>query len=408
MTRRFHIQATALLTALLIVLFTAVAYADDAETAEKFAQWERLEHERSSLVGQLGDLEEEHQKSVEAIEKLKAAYEAGDASRGDLEDELRDNHRTVESLEQLQSDLRDVDARQTRLRSRILDALDERRDDLEQQLREADADKRQDVLDELNDVQRQRSEFALPIPETDQRRVDAAVADARAVADGHPREMLAAADELEDTEQQLSDRLQALEQRIDQLERARAIQRQSRQFGEFDRFFDESDRSRTIAEQQQAVGADPQQDQNDDSDLATIPRQPPDEIRDNVNEPAGGEEDESPPDENQGIEGEFADDNDTEEDDYVGSDPSSDPSDPGGADGDEPGDDPFDDSEETETVTIESDTDPATGDDTSYFSDRALQEDIERLRQERESLEQQAEELRRKSEQLREDAEEAY
>ncbi len=407
MTRRFHIQATALLTALLIVLFTAVAYADDAETAEKFAQWERLEHERSSLVGQLGDLEEEHQKSVEAIEKLKAAYEAGDASRGDLEDELRDNHRTVESLEQLQSDLRDVDARQTRLRSRILDALDERRDNLEQQLREADADDRQEVLDELNDVQRQRSEFALPIPETDQRRVDAAVADARAVADGHPREMLAAADELEDTEQQLSDRLQALEQRIDQLERARAIQRQSRQFGEFDRFFDESDRSRTIAEQQQAVGADPQQDQDDDSDLATIPRQPPDEIRDNVEEPTGGQDDYAPQDAN-------ADDNamedgtEGEEDDYVGSDPSSDPSDPGGADGDEPGDDPFDDSEDTETVTIESDTDPATGDDTSYFSDRALQEDIERLRQERESLEQQAEELRRKSEQLREDAEEAY
>ena len=398
MNRWFHNLALplALVAAISLIIAPTVAEADDWR--DHLDDWERLEHQRSSLMQQVDELEAEHQKFVDDIEKLKDQRERGDASRSDLEDKLRKNHRTVEALEQLQRQMRDLDTEQARLRSRILDDIDTRRRALEDELREADDDERRRLVAELNELQQRRSDYSMPLPETDRKRVEQALADARKVSDGGPREMMAVADELEDTEQQLTERLEALDDQIRQLEQARAIHRQSRQFGEFDTFFDETDRRRTIADREQAVqsGDDGDDDDGGDVDLPPSRLNPAeehqqDEQHGDVDEGMGAGDDydpgDAPDDGSDSAHGDPVDDTDNfDHYDETGQE-----------------DDPF--GTDTESVVIESETDPETGEDSPYFSERAIEHDLELLEQERESLRKQAEELRQKADELRRDAE---
>ena len=387
---------------------TALAWEDH------LSGWVQLEHQRTALSEEVSRLEKEHQKFVETIENLRRQYDRGEIGRRQLEEKLRENQRLVQSLEQLQRRVRDLDGRQDELRQVILDGFDERRAELERELREVPASERAAVVTRLNELQERRSQFAVPLPEADQQRIDAALALARGVADDHPRAMLSAADELEDTHDQLAARLQGIESRISQLEQTRALRRQSHHFGTFDRFFDEGERGRTIARFEQAVQTDTSDRGEEATTEESAPEQPATE--ESAAEPGAAPSPDPMEEGDDAVEtgADYGFDSDAD-------DPS--PS-PGGNDGgqhdhsdappasDEPtvGDNEdrgfFDDeSQEFETVIIQSEP---TEDSPSTFSDRELDRDLRRLRQERERLEEQADELRRQADELRRRAVEVH
>ena len=385
MMQRIHNLPVALIAFAAILLMAAPALGEEPDAGEHLAQWERLEYQRVSLMGELENLEGEHQNFVETIENLKAQHARGEVSRRKLEDKLRQNLRIVRALEQLQGQLRDVDAEQASLRGEILDHFDDRRRQLEEDLRQAPSDERAELVVKLNELQDERAKYTVPLPEADQRRVERALADARQISDDHPRAMLSAADELDDTSDQLQSRLAGIQRRIDQLEQARALHRQSQQFGAFDRFFDEGERGRTIARYEQTVQSEESTDPSSPSSNSGTDEEayaPSENGVDTVAEAEPGADPES-------------------EDDFVPVD--SPPDEFGGGehqDSTERSEEP-----ETETVVIESEP---TDDGTSYFSDRGMERDLIRLQQERDQLEEQAEELRQKADELRRKAEESY
>ncbi len=414
MTTRL-LQPAGVLAALVMLLLVAAPHTTQAaDYEEHLGDWEQLEHQRAELVDELRGLEEQHQNSVETIESLK---DDGDTSDAELRDELRTNHRTAEALEQLQRRLRDVDADQAELRAQILADIDEQRRRLEEQLRDSDADERAELVDDLNELQQVRRQFSAPLPEADRRRVDEALADAQNISDDHPRAMLAAADELEDTHDHLVSRLDRVEQRIDELQQLQTLHRNYRQFGTVDRFFDEGQRSRTIVDREQATETDDDSD-GDSSDeygeLNPHVEEQARELPDSFGDTEEREESASGDDSN-----DFHSDQDNDTEQLDGNDPEP------GAGGAPPSqedhgddvaagdtdngstDDPFDDAS-SETVVIESETDPEYGDEAAYMSDSAIEHNLRQLQRERESLRQQARQLRRIADELREDAEESY
>ncbi len=368
MARLIHNALWSLTLVVTALLFLGTSTVMAADLDSQLVQWERLDHERAALIGQLKNLEQDHQESVDTIEKLKRRVDRGAASRSDLEEELRKNHRIVYDLEQLQRRLAALDDRQASLRSSLLDSFDERRQQLEQQLRQSSSsDERGEIVKELNDLQTQRQRFRAPLPEADQQRLEQILADARAVSGENPRAMLSAADELEDTREQLEARLRALDDRIRELEQARRLARHSRQFGQFDRFFDESDRSRTIADYQHTIEAD-------------------EAVAHRGDDEALGSSD--------------ADDALAEfTDDAPESDPGSAPPEP------EPEPEPS--PTQTETIVIEAQTDPEQA-ETTYFDDRALERDLRRLQRERQGLEEQTRQIEEKADELRREAQQLY
>lgn len=223
-------------------LFSLPALAMGADLQDELGRWERVQSERRLLQEELDALEKDHQNFVASIENLK---ERG-APRREQEALLRENLRTVEELEILQRQLRDLDLRQERIRGNILDGINAERTRLERALREAASRARIGIVIELNALQDQYRQFSSPLPEADQTRIAQVLAMAREVAHGHPRAMLSAADELEDTEARLRERLEGLNTQIARLERTRRVERRSETFSEINRFFDEEQRNRRI------------------------------------------------------------------------------------------------------------------------------------------------------------------
>ncbi len=385
-------RALALLAAL---VFSALVFSPPTAFAEPWRShveaWEDLEGERSQLGARLQSLEIDHQNSVETIEDLRDLHARGQASRRDLDARLRENLRIVEELEALQRELNELNIQQEQLRSAILEGIEDHRRDLEENLRGASTSRRIQITMELNELQQERRRFSAPLPEADQARVAAALDAARHVQDGHPRAMLSAADELEDTEEQLLRRLAALDHRIAELERARQLHRRDQAFAQTEDFFEEDHRSRTIARFEQTVEAEPRQTRPDG-------RQPPAHT---AADDAEFEEDFDSPAEQMPSDEEAA---------MADPSPVPDDGEPQVGTGEEFGednvgnDDPFVPETRTERVVIESEIDPDTISGTSFFSEEALFRDLQRLRRERGELGEQAEELRERARELRDRA----
>lgn len=402
MFHRFHRLPTLLSALLVALLISAPALAEAEEWRERLVDWQILEYQRDALLDRLERLEQEHQRSVRGIENLRESFESGEASRRSLENALRQNMSTVEALEDLQRQLSEVDASREALRRLIVEGIDERRNALEVEIRQAPVVRRMELVNELNELQEQWRHFAAPLPRADQNRIDEALELARQVAGLDPRAMLSAADELEDTEEQLLARLEALDNQIARLEQMRRLHRRSRSFGEYHQFFDEDQRGRTIARFEQASSADSNQAQSGNRGQngaagSNGTEQP-------TFDSGGNDESEEYFDGNQAENVESAPDPGAgqeeapSDDDMVGND-DVDPFVP---------DDPFAPEEGSETVTIESQVDPDDADELTGYSERSLSRDLQRLLQERQTLEEQAEELRRAADELRRRAEDSY
>lgn len=382
--RRIHNLLPLLVGLALIALLTAPTVAQAIEDDLPIEEWSALESERNQLLEKLESLEREHQEFVVTLENLKDRHSRGEISRRQLEDRLREHLRMVEELEEIQRELRSVDEDRDQLRSQILDQLEGHQRLLEHEARQASPRRRAEIVQELNSVQRMRRQFVAPVPEADEQRVSQVLAMARELADSHPRAMLSAVDELEDTQDQVLARLEAVEARIDRLEQLRALQRQSRQFAELDEFFDESDRGRQVTQFEQAVttgdgGEDTSDTAGGDSDEEVTATPEMDDGMDH--DPHSGASDsgdleDSPPEGGQ----DFAGDPDSM-------------------------DDPFgEERQETETIVIE--TDISADEDSSFLSDREMERDLRQLHRERRKLEEQADELRRQADELRDRADE--
>lgn len=376
-----RIFLVALLGALLLL---APSLAVAGELPAKMERWEAMEAQRQQLQGELGTLEREHQNFVRSIENLTARGGA----RREREALLRENLRTVEELEILQRQIRDLDLRQEGLRGDILEAIEGERRRLEAGLREAPGRARLGFVTELNALQEKRRSFSAPLPAADRARVESVLAMARTVQDGNPRAMLSAADELEDTEEQLLRRLEGLNQQIAQLERQRRVRRRSESFSEVNRFFDEDQRNRRIGSFEVASSTPRGESTGPASGGAE----------------SGGEEsrnnEESQEDfsaDAEGVQG--SDDGLDESTDWVGSEDGWGENEPVGEESGF-GPEPSEPEEQRERIELR---DPGSAEvqDDSVGSERRVRRDLDRLLRERDEIEAKARELRREAEELR-------
>ena len=363
-----------------LMLWSGAAMGQDLPEAQQ--GWERtrssVEEARQRLERALG----EYQKSVERLEKLKAEEARGQASRRQLEDALRRSHALVEGVRERQITLLTRQAELERAREQLLNALSARRVELEQSVARSSGAEQLALIEELNALSRLQSQMRETAPGVDPERVEQVLADARLVEGGHPRDLLAVADELEDTEAQLRERLTTVEARLSELERSRDLMRRARDFSTRERFFEENDRARAIARQERSVAGD-EPARGDQGDVPVT-----EDASDPELQPG------APSDDFEGAEG---DPNMGGDFDSPDPDPTPEPS-PGN--GFEPS---------TERVLIESLVDPQQIDQGApALSEGQTERSVRALRRERERLETQVEELRERARQLREEAEDAW
>ncbi|RDV38389.1 hypothetical protein DV096_06105 [Bradymonadaceae bacterium TMQ3] len=346
--------------------------------------WERsqssVEDARQRLEGALA----EYQKSVEHLEKLKAQEAEGQASRRQLEEALRQSHALVEGVRERQIALLTQQAELERARQQLLNALSARRVELEQSVARSSGAEQLALIEQLNALSRMQSQVREVAPGVDPERVERVLADARLVQGGHPRDLLAVADELEDTEAQLRERLTTVEARLSELERSRDLMRRARDFSTRERFFEENDRARAIARQEREVAPDERPGGDGTEGMPAV-----DDASDPELQPGAPEGDFDPSEGDPGMGGgDF---------DGTGSDPTPEPAPDNG----------FEPS--TERVLIESLVDPQEIDQRApTLSEGQTERSVRALRRERERLEVQVEELRERARQLREEAEDAW
>ena len=369
------------LVAAAVVMLTA-SLAMGADLEEKIGRWESLEEDRVALVEELGTMERAHQNFVEAIENLTSR---SGARRERL---LTENLRVVEELERIQRQMGELTMAQEGVRGEILEAIEERRQELEADLRVASNRARFDYVVRLNDLQRERSRFSSSLPGRDQQRVEEVLATARQLEGGHPRAMLAVADELEDAEEALLRRLAGLDRQIAELERSRGMQRRSRSFGEVQNFFDEDQRNRQIGssalasttrgsdQEGPASGGSQEQESFEEADEAmdAAPESGADFDFEESEPEVGGDD---------GFD-------DPGEDMSFGADPAWEEEEPS----------------EEERVELRDRLGADQGGEGRALTGRVLERDLERLRRERREIREEAEKLRREAEKLRREARE--
>lgn len=367
------------------------------EYGESQGEYSRAMDERERLMGELSKIEGQYQKFVADIEKLKRSGQDGLKNRRDLEGLLRQSRQVADELESLQGRIRQVDGRLETQRRRMLGAIDERIRELERSIASVPASERGEIVRQLNTLRVERQKYAAPMPPLpDHRRVLEALEMASALDSSHPAELLAAADELEDTEDQVRRRLAAIEARLGELQQARRLSRRAQSFSREESFFEEGDRSRLIARYDRVTraGADgPREegevavggDESDDIAFAAPEAAPA------PPESAGSSQDE------QGFDGVM---DGAAPDPGVGRDqPTAEPTGPTAP--------PPSFEDHRETVVFESSVDPSRAVGNIYFQDANLDRNIEQLEDERKRLERQAGELRNKAEGLRKSAREA-
>ncbi|MFU8806145.1 MAG: hypothetical protein ACNA8W_20200 [Bradymonadaceae bacterium] len=376
------------------LLFPGItALVTGGEYGETQREYSQSMDERERLMGELGRLEGEYQKFVADIEKLKREGQ-GVRSRRDLEGLLRQSRQISDELEGLQGRIRQVDGRMENQRTRILGALDKRIQELEISVASVPASERAEIVSQLNALRIERRKYATPMPPLpDHRRVMETLQMASALDSSHPAELLAAADELEDTEDQVRARLRAIEDRLGELQQARRLSRRAQSFSREESFFEEGDRSRLIArfdrggarteaggDEANSGDADMEAGNNmvgdDEPALGAAPEA---DFSDDAPAPSAGYEDGA---------------RDSEPDPTFGAPGTSEPP---------PPDNTLPESNRTpvrETVVFESSVDPSRSVDNVYFNDGNLDRNIRSLEEERKRLERQAGELRHKADGL--------
>ena len=363
--------------------------------------------ERAGLVGELEVLEEEYEALVARIERAKRT---GTANRAALQGMLRESRALAEKLEKLRGRVRGVDGRIGASRGQLVGRINERMKALETELPRARPAQRAEIVAELNRLRSERQSYGAPLPPVPSRSaIRRTVQAAEQARTDSPEELLAAADELQDTEDQLRARMQAIKKRIEDLRTTQLLVRRAKSFAAEERFFEETDRQqpRRLAQGDAPEDRGPQSRPTRGGGAAeeapltgsptaepgTAPAEAPAMSPQSRDEYA-----EAAPDSNAG--GEFGDSG--------GAPPVLQPSapapqEPGGGGG--AGGDPFG-STGSGAVLLESQIDrsPDAGRPASALNDRQVDQRLKALQDEQRRLERQATSLRQKASTLREKA----
>ncbi len=209
------------------------------------ARYETDLAKRVTLIETMTVLESQHQNVIARITKLKQGANTL-TTRLALEDLLRQSKKLSEELAENDSRLRVLDKQIGTQRSGIVTGLEEQMRGLEATLAKATTAERAKTVKNLNALRKLRSSFEAPLPAAPTiRDLNAALSLAERVSD--PDELLAAADELLDSEDQVRRRMSAIDQRLNELKESKRLTRRASSFSREERFFEETDRDRVIA-----------------------------------------------------------------------------------------------------------------------------------------------------------------
>jgi hypothetical protein len=355
---------------------------------------------RQELVTQLHQHEESYRTLLRQVDVLKSGPNTLQ-NRLELEGLLRDSRQLAQRMQTLQKKIQAADTRLDNQRSQLVAAIDSRTEVLEKKLAKTAASERGTIVGELNELRADRQRFSEPLPSAP---TDGEVSETLAMLDeldgASAEDLLAAADELQDTEDQVRKRLQAIEGRIKQLREAKMLARRAQTFATEESFFDETDRSRFIATYGDSAtagdrsgdGANEAPTVGDDSGGA---RDGHGEAGDEAEspQPGAGMDPSTDGDFNAGA----GDDSDS-----LSDSPEAPPAAP-----EEPGDSTGGDSQDGDVfgagddLLIDGQTDPETSVGSGFESDYELNSRIQQLQREQKRLEEQARELEKKAGQLR-------
>lgn len=200
---------------------------------------------REGMIAQVEAMETRHQSVVERITRLKRG-ENTLTNRLALEDLLRQSKDISDQLQAMQTQIAALDTQLDAKRASLVSGLDAEMRKLEQSLASASATQRADIVASLNRLRGTRAEYEAPLPAAPKMRdLHAALTLADRAQD--PDELLAAADELLDSESQVQRRLAAIDQRLHELVQTKRLNRRASAFSREERFFEETDRERVIA-----------------------------------------------------------------------------------------------------------------------------------------------------------------
>jgi chromosome segregation ATPase len=210
-------------------------------------QYETLSQQRAQTLDRMESLRADYQGLVERIDRLKASGTGELSNRRSVQQLLSQSQEIARRLERLQARVREFDARLKSMRADLVSTIDASVATIEEKLRAADADARDKWVDQLNELRKLRRQYRIPLPEAPNLdEIQATLRMAKQVESGRPDQMQAAADELEDTEDQVRSRLQAVEEKLAQLEQARTLARRAESFRSEEQFFDEASRPRSV------------------------------------------------------------------------------------------------------------------------------------------------------------------
>lgn len=217
--------------------------------------------ERTTIVDEMRGLETRHKRIVGQITNLKKQNNSGLTVRLALENQLREAQQISEELAQLQERIRVMDNRLGASRTQLINTIEGHIQGLESQLRAAPASERRALVVKLNTLKAERARFAEPLPAAPSVEDLDATLMLAARADS-PEDLIAAADELLDTEDKLRRRLVAVETRLDELKASKRLVRRAQGFSREERFFEETDRDRVIARYERTTNTNTSANEN--------------------------------------------------------------------------------------------------------------------------------------------------
>lgn len=383
-----------LVTALVLPGMSGLVGGGELETLQE--TYERKREQRRQLVDEMHRLEDEYGRVVERIDQLKAKGTDQIPNRLSVEDLMRRSGKIADRLEQRQNELTELDARIRQLREAIRKRVDQRIDRLEDKLPDADDDERRELVDRLNELRSLAGRYEAELPEApDPSEIQEKLSMASQVSPGRPDQMAAAADALQDTEDELERRLEAIDEKLASLTEARMLARRDRTFGSEERFFDDESRPQGVrrregssTDEASGAGGDESNSTGDEAEAGA----PTDGTDPGESEPSSPPAAGAPTDGDRESGAGFRDPTKSPDDRSEPASAAPAESTSGGS------------SQNGGEFVIESRADPSTSVDSTFESEKALESRIENLKKEREELEEQAEKLREKAQRLRERA----
>ena len=411
----------ALVTALILPGMSGLVQGEQLD--ELRDSYEQTLEDRQALVTKMRQLETEYEDLVDKIDRIKSEGTDEIRNRYSVEQLLSRSRTIAEKLERRQKELTEIDGRISKLRTKIVAEIDGMIAKVEQRLGEVAPSKRKALVDQLNELRQIRKEHRSPLPEAPgSKEVSQTLRMASGVQSGHPEQMSAAADELEDTEDQVRKRLDAIDKQLRKLEEARTLSRRAQTFQSEEQFFDEESRARVIGRHEEKKSASTDDGGGDSAASGSQESSDPTTASGEKSAAADQKYNAAPDDSNQGDNSEpalagssggtrntdssaksgfqaEASDRPESASQAPGSDTTTNGSNNTGG-----STDPF---ASENSVVLESDADPSTSVASGFASDSELESRIERLKEEQQDLEQQADRLEEKATELRQRARDA-